>query len=170
MKVVAIFLSCLILRLQGEATRLSNAAYSVGSMLMELSLAANNLAQAGSGNGGPMLSAQTGFLSLDGSHSHVTNRVPGPPPPDLMSRSYRIPLSGGIPLTGETQQSKFIASSYSSAGVLLSDLLLEDVDQTCVDVPIIFLTIISRFLFEDLRHNPGFILDAKFVILVLIVI
>ena len=97
---VAIFLSCLILHdwLQGEATRLSNAAYSVGSMLMELSLAANNLAQAGSGNGGPMLSAQTGFLSLDGSHSHVTNRVPGPPPPDLMSRSYRIPLSGGIPL------------------------------------------------------------------------
>lgn len=86
---------------QEEARRLSNSAYNVGSLLLELSLAATNLSQAASGNGGPLLSAQTGFLSTDGSHPHITNRVPsGPPAMDpnmpraqLQSELFKVPPS-----------------------------------------------------------------------------
>lgn len=61
-------------------------------MLLELSLAASNLGQAAAGNGGPLLSAQTGFLSSDGTHSHVTNRGLGPLPfMDRQSYSGHIP-------------------------------------------------------------------------------
>lgn len=44
--------------------------------MLELSFASANLVQASRGNSGPLLSAQTGFLSPDGTQPHVTNRVP----------------------------------------------------------------------------------------------
>ena len=47
-------------------------------MLLEVSLATANLAHAAGGNALPLLSAQTGFLALDGSSSQVVNRSPRP--------------------------------------------------------------------------------------------
>ena len=63
--------------MQDQARSLSNIAYNVGSFMLELSLAASNLSLVGAGNAGPLLCAQTGFLSTDGTHPHVTNRIPG---------------------------------------------------------------------------------------------
>jgi hypothetical protein len=60
---------------------ISNSAYDLGSLLLELSLATANLANAAGGNAGPLISAQTGFLAGDGSHPHITNRVPSLLPP-----------------------------------------------------------------------------------------
>lgn len=59
---------------------ISNTAYNAGSLLLEISLAAANLAQAANGNAGPLLSAQTGFLAPDGSQPQITNRIPTPAP------------------------------------------------------------------------------------------
>ena len=66
--------------LQDHARTISNTAYQLGSLMLELSYASANLVQAARGNSGPLLSAQTGFLSSDGTHAHVSNRVPSLPP------------------------------------------------------------------------------------------
>lgn len=60
--------------MQDTARHLSNITYAAGSMLLEASLAAANLAHAAGGNALPLLSAQTGFLAPDGSSSQVVNR------------------------------------------------------------------------------------------------
>lgn len=60
--------------------------------MLELSLATSNLAQAANNNAGPLICAQTGFLSGDGSHSHITNRIPS-----------MAPIMGAIPAYANLQ-------------------------------------------------------------------
>lgn len=62
--------------LQNQGRTISNTAYQLGSLMLELSLASANLVQAARGNSGPLLSAQPGFLTADGSHATISNRVP----------------------------------------------------------------------------------------------
>ena len=76
---------------QEQARDLSNTTYELGSLLLELSLATTNLAQAANGNAGPLLCAQTGFLAPDGSHAHVTNRSPAVNP--YMGLAGRMPVN-----------------------------------------------------------------------------
>lgn len=66
--------------MQDQARLVSSTAYDYGCLLLELSLATANLAQAAGGNISPLVCAHTGFLAPDGTHAHVTNRVPPPFP------------------------------------------------------------------------------------------
>ena len=86
--------------LQEEARQISNTTYDLGCLLLELSLATANLANASSGNAGPLISAQTGFLAADGTHAHVTNRVPSPfsSPVAGVAPMPGVPMPAGMPL------------------------------------------------------------------------
>ena len=86
--------------MQEQARQISNTTYDLGCLLLELSLATANLANAAGGNAGPLISAQTGFLAADGTHAHVTNRVPSmlQAPVAGMGPMPGVPMPAGMPL------------------------------------------------------------------------